>query len=172
MLTLTFLVFLAKDSTTIDKWNIACHISIQRISQSSAITALMSAGEFWGNTGRKEYLPSSNPQAAATLCDEPWGSSGWESTGHWPQRAEEHIKKKDFTEPKPLNLPIHRKVLNSLTWDIWFSLIHKKYFWCSDYLSFVANYITWLLPCLLKSVLSGLLDMLSLRFEVLKIMTK
>ena len=26
----------------------------------------------------------------------------------------------DFSEPRPLHLPIHRTALNSLTWDIWF----------------------------------------------------
>ena len=33
---------------------------------------------------------------------------------------------KDFKEPRLLHLPIHRKVLNSLTWDVWFSLINSK----------------------------------------------
>ena len=33
-----------------------------------------------------------------------------------------------FSEPKLLHFPIHRKTLNSLTWDIWFSLIHKNTF--------------------------------------------
>ena len=32
-------------------------------------------------------------------------------------------ERKDFSETRVLHLPIHRKVLNSLTWDIWFSLI-------------------------------------------------
>ena len=31
-------------------------------------------------------------------------------------------KKKDFSGPRLLHLPIHRKALNFLTWDIWFSL--------------------------------------------------
>ena len=32
----------------------------------------------------------------------------------------------DFSEPRLLNLPIHRKALNSLTWDVWFSLINSN----------------------------------------------
>ena len=32
----------------------------------------------------------------------------------------------DFTKPRPLHLLIHRKALNSLTWDIWFSLIYNN----------------------------------------------
>ena len=37
-------------------------------------------------------------------------------------------QRNDFSEPRLLHLPIQRKVLNSLTWDIWFSLIHKNTF--------------------------------------------
>ena len=40
-------------------------------------------------------------------------------TGNWPQID-------DFSKPKVLYLPIHRKVLNSLTWDIWFSFINSN----------------------------------------------
>ena len=36
-----------------------------------------------------------------------------------------------------MHLPIHRKALNSLTWDIWFSLI--RILWCSNYLVSVAE---------------------------------
>ena len=43
----------------------------------------------------------------------------------------------DFSEPRLLHLPIHRKVLNSLPWDVWFSLI--IIFWYSDYLVFVTK---------------------------------
>ena len=32
-------------------------------------------------------------------------------------------QRNDFSEPRLLHLPIHRKALNSLTWNIWFSLI-------------------------------------------------
>ena len=35
------------------------------------------------------------------------------------------FERSDFSEPRFLHLPIHRKVLSSLTWDIWFSLIQK-----------------------------------------------
>ena len=34
-------------------------------------------------------------------------------------------ERNDFSEPRLLHLPIHRKALNSLTWAIWFSLIHR-----------------------------------------------
>ena len=44
----------------------------------------------------------------------------------------------NFSEPRLLHLRIHWKVLNSLTWDSWFSLI-TIIFWCSDYLLFDAK---------------------------------
>ena len=33
----------------------------------------------------------------------------------------------NFWEPRLLHLPIHRKVVNSLTWDTWFSFIYNKF---------------------------------------------
>ena len=36
-------------------------------------------------------------------------------------------ERNDFSEPKLLHLPIHRKVLNSLTWDVWFSLVNSNF---------------------------------------------
>ena len=82
------------DKWNIYQWNISCHISEQRMSQSSAIAAT-AEGELVSPEGtqkRKEYLPSSSPQTAATPCGEPCGNSGCENTGHWPQRAEVPIK--------------------------------------------------------------------------------
>ena len=52
-----------------------------------------------------------------------------------------------ITEPRLLHLPIHRKVLNSLTWGIWFSLINSNLLmswlpglYCKNFYRF------WLLP--------------------------
>ena len=36
-------------------------------------------------------------------------------------------ERNDFSQPKLLHLPIHRKALNFLTWDIWFPLIINKF---------------------------------------------
>ena len=36
-------------------------------------------------------------------------------------------ERNDFSEPKLLHLPIQRKALNSLTWDIWFAFIINKF---------------------------------------------
>ena len=35
-------------------------------------------------------------------------------------------QRNDFSEPRLLHLPIHRKALDSLTWDVWFSLINSN----------------------------------------------
>ena len=105
------------------------------------------ASEPWGNSRRKEYPPSSNHQTAATpygvgilkklrmgiLAPDSWGVS----------------RKNDFSEPRLLHLPTHRKGLNSLTWDIWFSLTIT--FWLSDYLPFVAQLLYNLVPPLASS---------------------
>ena len=40
----------------------------------------------------------------------------------WPK----YSSFRNFSEPRGLHLPRHRKVLNSLTWDIWFSLINNN----------------------------------------------
>ena len=64
------------------------------MSQSSAIAATAS-GELVSPEETQEgkvYLPSSSHQTAATPYGEPWGNSGWENTGYWPQLAEVHIK--------------------------------------------------------------------------------
>ena len=35
-------------------------------------------------------------------------------------------QRNDFSEPRLLQLPIYRKALNSLAWDIWFSLLNNN----------------------------------------------
>ena len=40
--------------------------------------------------------------------------------------SSEVYESNDFGEPRLLCLPIHREVLNSLTWDTWFSLMNDN----------------------------------------------
>ena len=55
-------------------------------------------------------------------------------------------ERNDFSEPRHLHFPIHKRALNSLIWDTWFSSINNN-LWYSDYLPFAVNfYLTWLLP--------------------------
>lgn len=112
----------------------ACHITKQKILQlrNKIVPAL------WVNKGcfshqwlqsppipvspektqeeNKEYLPSSSPQATATPAGELWGNSG-ESTGHWPQIPEVHIKRMSSVSSLS-NLTRHTKALNSITLHI------------------------------------------------------
>ena len=60
-------------------------------------------------------------------------------------------QRNEFSEPRLLHLPIHRKALNSLTWDIWFSLIITIILWCSNYLPFVVKLLYNLAPRLASS---------------------
>ena len=52
--------------------------------------------------------PSSRPECA------PREESGWRKAGPWPQVGEGHVRRRNFSEPRLLHLPIHRKALNSL----------------------------------------------------------
>ena len=55
-------------------------------------------------------LSNSGCEKHRTLAPESWDS----------------YERNDFIEPRLLCLPIHRKALNSLTWDVWFSLINNN----------------------------------------------
>lgn len=52
----------------------------------------------------------------------------WKTQDTAPQlpRSWDAYEKNDFSKPRPLQLPIHTKVLNSLTWGICFSLINTN----------------------------------------------
>ena len=47
-----------------------------------------------------------------------WAGESWGNSGYEKYPADQ---RHDCSEPRLLHLPIHRKVLNSLTWCIWFS---------------------------------------------------
>jgi len=55
-------------------------------------------------------------------------------------------QRNDFSDPRLLHLPIHRKALNSLTWHNWFSLINSNHlmFWPPG-LCYKNSYVHWLL---------------------------
>ena len=68
----------------------------------------------------------------------------WNTAGCWPQTAEMHRKGMISVSPDS-HLSIHRKVLNFLTWDVWFSLIHKNTFDVQTTCPLLAAnvYVTW-----------------------------
>ena len=100
-----------------------------RLSQSLVILALQcEMVSPKGTQEGEECLWSNSHQTAATLW---WaiGSSGCEKHRILVSDSWDTYERNGFSnEPRLLNLPIHRKALNSLTWDIWFPLIHKNSF--------------------------------------------
>ena len=93
-----------------------------------------------------KYLPFSSYQTAATPYGEPQGSSGCER--HKKLLPELRCTWKEwFKWAQTLVSSIYRKVLNSLTWDSWFSLISNN-FWIFrlTYLLLQNLCITWFLP--------------------------
>ena len=110
----------------INEKNMARHISTQKMLQPWSHCS-RSHGEPWGNSGWRQtgrLLPSSVTAATLQWCTlrrlrvgknrilapDSWGA----------------YQRNDFSEPWLLYLPEHRKALNSLTRDIWFSLIKSN----------------------------------------------
>ena len=104
-----------------------CHISKQRMLQPSShhIIATPTASPEGNQDGNR--MPDIKPPDTAaapsprvhlrglrmrrhrTLAPDSWGT----------------YQRNDFSEPRLLHLPIHRKALSSLTWDVWFPLINS-----------------------------------------------
>ena len=92
------------------------------MSQSSVIPALQSTQE------GKEHLCD-----MAGIRLQPLATGSPEELRRWKHRqlaseSRDAYERNEFSKPKLLHLPIYRKALNSLTWDIWFSLLHKNTF--------------------------------------------
>ena len=62
-------------------------------------------------------------------------------------------QRNNFIEPRPLPFPIYRKMLNSFTWDIWFSLVNSNFlmFWLPDYCC-KTSYVSRLLPFVFRAI--------------------
>ena len=107
----------------IEKWSISRHVRKQgchshRWSQPSNVN-------FWALRLSRRILRSYSQQHCRHSLCEPQGSSGCEKHR---VLAPDSWAACERNEPRLLNLPIHRKGLNSLTWDIWFSLTSFKSF--------------------------------------------
>ena len=149
----------------IEKWNIASHISKQRMSHSSVVAAT-SYGELVSpegtQDGNKEYLLSD--------CSHSWWWALWK-LGLWKHRilatdSWGAYQRDDFSEPRLLHLHIHRKVLNFLTWDIKFSFINSNLLFLLPALCCKISIYPSYPPRLLRAVFSGLLEMLPPGLEV------
>ena len=118
----------AKD--VFEKWSVSCHINK------------------WGGHSHQWFQPPKATRENNTCQPEATGLQPLpkvSSEGKCRMLAQDSwdaCERNDFSEPRLLHLPIHRKVLNSLTWDWiisnqfisklrflnWFSLIHKDTF--------------------------------------------
>ena len=125
----------------------ACQVSKQRILQPLAQKVRPEGTQ----DGKRMSSIKPSDTAATPGHGVPWGPSGAEGTGYWV-----HIKGSDTRLP---HLPIQRKVLNSLTWGICFSLINTNLsmFQQPDLYS-KNSYISWVPPLLLQSSLLKLSD--------------
>ena len=83
-------------------------------------------------------------------------------------------QRNEFSEPKLLHLSMYRKALNTLMWDIWFSL--TVIIWCSQIPASCCKNSCICYPpphpATFSTVFSGLLEMLPPRTEILKMSTK
>ena len=112
-----------------EKWNISWHIRKQGCHShdwlqpsSMSLWALRALGE------GEEYLRSDSYWAAAIPYGKPPGSRGCEKHSILAQDSWQANERNDFRDPRLSHLSIHRKTQNSLTWDIWFSLINNNLF--------------------------------------------
>ena len=98
-----------------------------------------------------------------TPADAPRGHLRCKRTGYW-LRWLRCRQRNDFTDPSRLHPPKQGKVLNSLTQDIWFSLINSNHL--KLWLSRLCGNNSWLLPYLFRAELSERLH-LGLKSSVL-----
>ena len=152
----------------IEKWSISCCINKQGCHNHQGFRP--SKREFLSVKGAQKekcLLSDSNRATASSYrALRPWEM--WKKHRTLAPDSWKALERNDFREPRFSHLPVHRKALNSLTWDIWFSLINN-HLWCSDYLLHI---LTSPPQLLVRAVLSGSLEMLSPGLEVLKISTK
>ena len=102
-----------------DKWNISHHTGKQNTSQSSVIAATPMVSWWAPRELRKERI--SAIQQLSDCSHSPWWTLRklrmWKHGIPAPDRWGAYER----NEARLLHLPIHRKYLNSLTWDVWFS---------------------------------------------------
>ena len=115
---------------TVGKWNISCPISKQRCHSRQQLRSSNVSG--WALRAlRKER--NTCDWTAVRLQPLPVvnlkGAQDVKNTRSWPQIAEMHVRcsrKERFLWAQILHLPIHRKALNSSTWDTWCSLTNNN----------------------------------------------
>ena len=103
----------------LEKWNISCHISKQGCGDQECQPSRMESWWALRELG-KERIPALL-QPSVTPFHKPRGRSGHENKILAPESWGAY-QRNYFSESILLHPPIHRKVLNPTTLDIWFSL--------------------------------------------------
>ena len=111
-----------------DVWTkiVTCHFSKQRMLRPSNHQPLQ-----WALMVHPEGIQDAEKQVAChqtlSLCSYPQRCTlrGFriEKNRILALDSSGEYQRNNFNKPRLLHLPIHRKALNSLTWDVWFSLI-------------------------------------------------
>ena len=153
--------------------NISCHISKQKSHSHQWLQcSSMSWLALWALRKEKNTcdLPAIRLQPLLAVSSKKAQDVKTQDTG---SRQLKCIWRSDFIEFRLLHLPIQRKPLNSLTSAIWLSLINNDpldvWTTCSLLQSFCK---TWIPPCLLRTFLLGLLEMIPPGPEALKFPTE
>ena len=155
-------------------YHISCHVSKQGC-HSHQWFSLAWSSKLWGHPGRRGILTTQEPSGCRHSQQWAQRNSGCEKTQDAGPRQLRCIRKQRFSELRLLHLPILSKALNSLAWNLRFSLIHKMLLMfrlpalCCKFLYNVTSphhsQHSW------SSSLS-VIEMLSPRLEVLKIPTE
>ena len=110
----------------IEKWSISCCINKQGCHNHQGVRP--SKREFLSVKGAQKekcLLSDSNRATASSYrALRPWEM--WKKHRTLAPDSWKALERNDFREPRFSHLPVHRKALNSLTWDIWFSLINNN----------------------------------------------
>ena len=122
------------------------------------------------NIKQRVLRPSRHQPQHLSPAVHPEGTQEWNGKNTGPRELR-CISKEWLLKLKNSYLPIHRKMLNSLTWDIWFYLISNNLLmlWLSEFVFFFLNKLLYILAALLPlqnfpSELSSCLLELSLQY--------
>ena len=156
-----------------EKCSISYHISKQeRHSHQPLQPSNMSSYALKALEG-EEYLRFGSHQVVATSYGELKGAQDMKKHRILAPDSWGACERNGFSEPRLVHLPIHRHVLNSLAWDVWFSLSHKNTL-MFRLPALCCKLLYNLIPplCPLRAVLLGLLEMAVSQVKVLNIPTE
>ena len=113
-------VWMHTEKWSLCEWKILPAMSVNKACCSHQVITLQPPdGEPWGNSGWNPDAPHLSVSCCSNSNGTLWGYL-------WEARILTPNQRYDFSGPRLLHLPIHRKALNSLTWNIQFSLINRN----------------------------------------------